>query len=82
MSSNTNKRKPIKKVPVSSLEKMEQIVDSNRSLSWDGWDVVELIPSRSAFFKTNGIQKDGRWYIKNTYTVDRDGWRIPIKYVR
>lgn len=67
---------------INSLEKMEQIVSSNKSLSWDGWNVVELIKSPSAFFKQNGAFVHGSWYFKKTFSPTRDGWSIPNKYVR
>jgi len=79
---SSSKQYKVEKATISSLEKMESVVENNKSLSWDGWDVIELIPSNSAFFKKNGVQKDGSWFIKNTYTVNHDGWRIPKKYVR
>lgn len=66
---------------VTSLESMEQIVSKNRSLSWDGWNVVELIKNPGAMFKPNGARIGGVWFIKNTFIVDRDGWSIPSRYV-
>jgi hypothetical protein len=67
---------------INSLEKMEAIVSSNRSLSWEGWDVVELVRHPGALFKPNGVFYKGSWHFKNRFSVDRDGWRIPKKYVR
>jgi hypothetical protein len=67
---------------VTDLDLMEQIVKSNSSLSWDGWNVVELKKSPTAMFKQNGMYKNGSWHIKNVYSPSRDGWRIPNKYVR
>lgn len=67
---------------INKLNKMEQIVSKNKSLSWDGWNVVELIKSDSAAFKANGSFVDGSWHIKNVFSADRDGWSIPNKYVR
>jgi len=61
---------------------METIVAKNKSLSWDGWNVVELTNSKSAGLKQNSAFVNGSWYTKNVFTVDRDGWRIPAKYVR
>lgn len=61
---------------------MEEIVSNNKSLSWDGWNVVELVKSASAATKQNGAFVNGLWFTKNVYSVDRDGWRIPGKYVR
>lgn len=67
---------------ITSLETMEKIVSENKSLSWDGWNVVELIKNPGAMFKPNGARIKGVWYIKNIFTVEHDGWSIPSKYVR
>lgn len=67
---------------INSLEQMENIVSKNKSLSWDGWDVVELIQSPTAWSKPNGAFVKGSWYFKNTFTIAKDGWSIPNKYVR
>lgn len=67
---------------IDSLDTMENIVKNNRSLSWNGWDVVELTKSPTAMFKRNGSYVNGKWYLKNTFTIERDGWRIPKKYMR
>ena len=61
---------------------MEAIVKNNKNLSWDGWSVVEVKPSKSAMFKTNGAFINGAWYIKNVYSYGDNGWEIPNKYVR
>ena len=66
---------------INKLEKMEQIVSQNQSLSWDGWNVVELIKSSNGMFKPEGAFVNGSWYIKNIFSVQRDGWKIPNKYV-
>lgn len=66
---------------IKSLETMEAIVENNKSLSWDGWTVVES-------FKENGIRsKDavliaGKWVVQKRYDVDANGWEIPDKFVR
>lgn len=67
---------------VNTLEQMEQLVQNNKPLSWDGWNVVELTKLNSAVFRTDGVFVNGSWYIKNIFSPDRDGWRIPNKYVR
>ncbi len=66
---------------IKDLELMEKIVAKNATLSWDGWNVVELIPSSSAMFKVNGAFSKGSWYIKNIYSCGQNGWKIPNKYV-
>ena len=79
--SNTNTQyKEVKMKQVKSLGKMEKIVSRNKSLSWDGWNVVELIKNPGAMFKPNAARIKGVWYIKNVFIVDQDGWRIHSKY--
>jgi hypothetical protein len=79
MSKNKTQIKEVKML-VTSLEKMEIIVSKNKSLSWDGWNVVELIKTPAAVYKTNGVLVKGVWYIKNIFNAEHDGWRIPNKY--
>ena len=67
---------------INSLEQMETIVSNHKSLSWDGWNVVELIKSPGAWSKPNGAFIKGSWYYKNIFSVAEDGWSIPNKYVR
>lgn len=67
---------------INSLEKMETIVSINSALSWDGWNVVELIKSPSAWSKPSGAFVKGSWFYKNIFAVANDGWSIPNKYVR
>ena len=66
---------------VKSLNQMETIVSKNQSLSWDGWNVVELIKSSNGMLKPEGAFVNVSWYIKNVFSVQRDGWKIPNKYV-
>ena len=65
---------------INNLEQMEKVVQDNKSLSWDGWDVVELVKSQSAMFKNNGAFVNNQWYIKNTFKLSRDGWSLPNRY--
>lgn len=65
---------------VKSLEQMEKIVSNNNRLSWIGWDVIELIPSKTAMFENNGVYKNNTWSIQKTYKSDSNGWNIPDKY--
>jgi hypothetical protein len=67
---------------IKNLEQMEKIVAHNNSLSWDGWNVIELVKSKTAMFKSNGAFKDGSWYLKKVFSLNQDGWRIPDKYMR
>jgi hypothetical protein len=79
MKTNNTQNKEVKML-ITSLEKMEFIVSKNKSLSWDGWNVVELIRTPGAVYKPNGVIVNGVWYIKNTFNVEYDGWKVPSKY--
>ena len=67
---------------VTSLEKMEQIVSKNNTLSWDGWTVVESKPSAMAWMKPNAAFIKDAWYIQNRFVPTETGWTIPSKLVR
>ena len=69
-------------ISISSLEKMEAIVSKNSNLSWDGWDVVEMIRSDKAFASSQGALKNNAWHLKKIFVASRTGWEIPDKYVR
>jgi hypothetical protein len=69
-------------ISINSLEKMETIVSKNNNLSWDGWDVVEMVRSDKAFTSKFGALKNNVWYLKKTFVISKDGWEIPDKYVR
>jgi hypothetical protein len=69
-------------ISINSLEKMEEIVSNNNNLSWDGWDVIEMIRSDKAFTSKQGAFKNNAWYLKKSFVVSRTGWEIPDKYVR
>jgi len=69
-------------ISISSLGKMEAIVSKNSNLSWDGWDVVEMVRSDKAFSSNQGALKNNAWHLKKIFVVSRTGWEIPDKYVR
>ena len=61
---------------ISTLEKMESVVNSNPNLSWDGWNVIHFKQANDAVYKTNGAFVNGSWHIKTVYSPDRNGWNI------
>jgi hypothetical protein len=65
---------------VKSLEVMEKIVGKNRDLMWSGWDVLELKKTNLGRTDVNGIRIKNNWFIKKTFSPDRNGWDIPNKY--
>lgn len=67
---------------IKSLEQMETIVENNKSLSWDGWTVVESSPFKTAWMQPNAIFKNGKWFVTNRFEAGKDGWNIPSKLVK
>lgn len=64
---------------INSLDVMEQIVDNNDALSWDGWTVIESKKSNTAWMKPEGAFVNGVWFIQKRFELSTDGWNIPNK---
>ena len=67
---------------ITTLEHMESVVSKNRSLSWDGWTVINSYPSDKATTSTRGAFVNGVWHIQNRFVPSELGWEIPDKFVR
>jgi len=67
---------------IKSLEKMEEIVSKEPTLSWDGWNVVSTLPNKTGWMREDGAFIKGRWYTKRVYEITEAGWEIPSKLVR
>ena len=67
---------------VSSLEKMESIVENNDSLAWDGWTVLENRTNENGMLSKDGAYVNGRWIVQKRYELGASGWEIPNKFVR
>lgn len=66
---------------ITSLDQMEQIVNDNHSLRWDGWTVVNYTKSPTAWTKSNGAFLNGKWYTTNRYEPNQAGWELPNRFV-
>lgn len=64
---------------INSLEQMEQIVESNDALSWDGWTVVHSVLSPTAWMKVTGAFVSDKWYEQKRYAPGSNGWKLPKK---
>lgn len=62
---------------VNDLNHMEKIVESQRDLYWDGWNVVKFKKDPSAFTSVNGVFRNGHWGKTTTFPVTERGWDIP-----
>ena len=67
---------------ISSLEKMEEIVDKNKGMRWVGWDVIFAYPSEKARTSKFGAMIDGIWQLQRTFKLTSEGWHIPKDYVK
>lgn len=67
---------------ITSLEQMEQIVKSNRALSWDGWTVISSYPSDKGSTSKDGALVNGKWHVQRRFVPTEKGWDIPGKFVR
>lgn len=67
---------------INSLEEAERIVENNKSLRWNGWDIVHYNKMPTAWMKPDGAFVDGDWYTQKIYNVSEKGWEIPDKLVR
>lgn len=66
---------------VKELNQMEKIVSENKSLQWDGWDVINLQRSDKARTSKFGVYVNGQWYIQKRIVPTRDGWNLPNKFI-
>lgn len=67
---------------IKSLETMEKIVSQNKSLSWDGWTVLNTYSNPVGWKEATGVFIKGKWFTQKRYEPGVDGWNIPSKFVR
>ncbi|MFZ9242582.1 MAG: hypothetical protein ACO295_05160 [Sediminibacterium sp.] len=60
---------------------MEKIVNKNKQLKWDGWNVLHLTENEDGFFRKDGRFFDNKWHVQKTYEY-KHGWEIPDNLVR
>lgn len=75
------------KYDVLDYDTAHKVVDNNRFLEWDGWDIVTWRKDAAGFTNTRGKFRKGRngggaWGIEFRYPVQADGtWKVPTSYV-
>jgi hypothetical protein len=60
---------------------MEQIVKSNKRLSWDGWTVVDRERNEKAKTSRDGKLINNSWCFEKRYEPNSNGWDIPDRLV-
>jgi len=67
-------------MPIQTLEEAENIVSSNKNLSWEGWDIVHKVRDDSAEYDVRGSfdRSVGKWFRRIAFPyVNGTGWDIP-----
>ena len=67
---------------ITSLEKMEKIVEKSKYLYWDGWDVISSYPSKKASTSKYGAYRNGEWQMQRRFRPSESGWDIPERFVK
>jgi hypothetical protein len=67
---------------ISDLHKMESIVSSNPSLTWEGWNVVFLEKDNDASLKKNAAFIGSTWHKKVVFENTGGVWDIPDSILR
>lgn len=62
---------------IRDLNAMENLVKSNDSLEWDGWDVLHIQNKKGSFMNRNSMLINGKWVLTNRYKLESDGWTVP-----
>lgn len=65
---------------ITSIEKMEEIVNNNKSLSWDGWTVINKYKSEKGRTSKYGKYIDGAWYMTRRFVPGKNGWEMPERF--
>ena len=59
-----------------------EVVERNKFLSWDGWDIVTWRKDPRGYSDRRGKFMNNAWGILFRYTVQPNGtWRVPENYV-
>lgn len=67
---------------IDSLEKMEELVNNNPNLKWDGWNVEYYDSSEDGFMKLNGVYLPDGWGTKQVFKLENGVWNIPDNILR
>jgi hypothetical protein len=66
---------------VLNFEEVHEVVERNRFLEWDGWDVVTWRRDPRGYADRRGSFR-AAWGILFRYPVQADGtWKVPVAYV-
>jgi hypothetical protein len=69
-------------MPLIGYEEAHAIVEKNKNLYWDGWNIIDWKADSLGEMSKGGLLKDGKWGFYKTYEPNENGWEVPVKYVR
>jgi len=67
---------------ITSLEKMEKLVEKAKYLHWDGWTVVSSYPSKKGSTSKYGAYRNNEWHIQRRFVPNENGWDIPERFLK
>ena len=67
---------------ITSLEKMEKLVEKAKYLHWGGWTVVSSYPSKKGSTSKYGAYREGQWHIQRRFVPNENGWDIPERFLK
>jgi hypothetical protein len=67
---------------MNNVEKMEKLVETNKSFYWEGWDLVHIQENPDGYMRNDGVFKDGKWYTKKIFKLENNGWNIPDRILK
>lgn len=67
---------------ITSLEKMEKLVEKAKYLHWDGWTVISSYPSKKGSTSKYGAYHEGEWHIQRRFVPNESGWDIPERFLK
>jgi hypothetical protein len=67
---------------ISKIEEAEEIVLKNKSLFWDGWDIIHYKKIEDGFTDSKSVYKENSWYKKEIFFLNKDGWNIPDRLIK
>lgn len=66
---------------INSLETMEQVVNKNSNLFWEGWTVCTYL-NQDGFYSSDGVFKDETWLTKKRFEFINGYWEIPDRLIK
>ncbi|CAB5221906.1 hypothetical protein UFOVP359_128 [uncultured Caudovirales phage] len=67
---------------ITDYEQAHSIVQANKNLFWDGWNIVDWKADTLGEMSKDGMLRDGKWGLYKVYSPNENGWEVPSRYAR